>query len=160
MLGGWRRYLELQAQSKTGLGSGLLAWGLLTVVSGATAFGFALVAVFIGLAERYSPLIAALAIGGCFLLIALIALVCCLQSRRRTMERAQLALAASASAPWLDPRLLGGALEVGRLLGWRKIAPLLILAVVAAGAGKRWLGRREPAKIAGASVRRETARAA
>ena len=33
-MGGWRKYLELQAQAKTGLSSGLFIWGLLAVVFG------------------------------------------------------------------------------------------------------------------------------
>ncbi len=33
-MGGWRRYLELQAQAKTGLSSGLFVWALLAVVFG------------------------------------------------------------------------------------------------------------------------------
>ena len=141
-MGGWRRYLELQARSKTGISSGFFAWGLTALVFGVTAFGCALVAIFIALAEWYSPLTAALVMIGCSLLITLIALGCCLQSRRRTIERAELALAASVSTPWLDPRLLGGAVEVGRFLGWRKVVPLLLIAAIAAGAGKQWLSRK------------------
>jgi len=33
-MGGWRRYLELQAQAKIGLSSGLFVWALLAVVFG------------------------------------------------------------------------------------------------------------------------------
>jgi len=69
--------------------------------------------------ERYEPLIAAVALAGFFLLVTIIALICCLRSRRRTIERAELALAARRNATWLDPKLLGGAIQVSRAVGWR-----------------------------------------
>ena len=51
-MGGWRRYLELQAQAKTGLSSGLFVWALLAVVFGVLTAGFVLLIAFIWLAER------------------------------------------------------------------------------------------------------------
>lgn len=65
-MGGWRRYLELQAQAKTGLSSGLFVWALLAVVFGVLTAGFVLLFAFIWLAERYSPLTAAIALAGLF----------------------------------------------------------------------------------------------
>ena len=41
-MGGWRRYLELQAQAKTGLSSGLFVWALLAGVFGVLTAGFVL----------------------------------------------------------------------------------------------------------------------
>ena len=46
-MGGWRRYLELQAQAKTGLSSGLVVWALLAVVFGVLTAGFVLLIAFI-----------------------------------------------------------------------------------------------------------------
>ncbi len=63
-MGGWRRYLELQAKAKTGLSSDLFVWALVAVVFGVVTFGFVLATAFIWLADRYEPLIAALALGG------------------------------------------------------------------------------------------------
>ena len=82
-MGGWRRYLELQAKAKTGLSSGLVVWAVLAVVFGAVTFGFILVTAFIWLADSYGPLLAALALGGFFLLVTIIALVCGVWSHRR-----------------------------------------------------------------------------
>jgi hypothetical protein len=66
-MGGWRRYLELQAQAKTGLSSGLFVWALLAVVFGVLTAGFVLLIAFIWLAERYSPLTAAILLASLFL---------------------------------------------------------------------------------------------
>jgi hypothetical protein len=140
-MGGLRKYLALQAQAKTGLSSGFFIFGLLAVVFGVLTAGFILLIAFIWLAERYEPLIAAAALAGFFLLVTLIALMFCLQSRRRTIERAELALAARSHAAWLDPKLLGGAIQASRAAGWRKLVPLLAVGLLAAGVGMEWFAR-------------------
>jgi uncharacterized membrane protein YqjE len=141
---GWRRYLELQAQAKIGLSSGLFVWALLAVVFGVLTAGFALLIAFIWLAERYSPLTAATALAGFFLLATIIAAISCLWSRRRTIAQAELALAARRNALWLDPKVLGGAIQVSRAVGWRKLVPLLAVGMLAAGVGVEWFGRERP----------------
>jgi MFS family permease len=140
-MGGWRRYLELKVEAKTGLSSGLVVGAILAVVSGALTFGFILVTAFLWLAARYEPLIAALALSGFFLLSAIVALVCCLVLRRRTIERAELALAARRHAALLDPKLLAGAIQVSRAFGWRKVVPVIAVGILAAGIGMQWFGR-------------------
>ena len=144
-MGGWRRYLELQAQAKTGLSSGLFVWALLAVVFGVLTAGFVLLFAFIWLAERYSSLTAAIALAGLFLLATIIAVICCLWSRRRTIEQAELALTARRPAIWLDPKVLGGAIQASRAVGWRKLVPLLAVGMLAAGVGMEWFGRERPA---------------
>jgi uncharacterized membrane protein YqjE len=143
-MGGWRRYLELQAQAKTGLSSGLFVWALLAVVFAIVTAGFVLLIAFIWLAERYDPLTAAMALAGLFLLATIIAAVCCLWSRRRTIEQAELALAARRNATWLDPKVLGSAIQVSRAVGWRKLVPLLAVGLLAAGVGMEWFARDRP----------------
>jgi hypothetical protein len=142
-MGGWRRYLELKAQAKTGLSS-VFIWALLATTFAILTAAFILLVAFIWLAERYAPVSAAAALAGFFLLVTIIALVCCLWSRRRTIERAELALAARGNATWLDPKVLGGAIQVGRAVGWRRLLPLLAVGVLAAGVGMEWLGRDRP----------------
>jgi hypothetical protein len=160
-MGGWRRYLELQAQAKTGLSSGLFVWALLAVVFGVVTFGFTLVTAFIWLADRYEPLIAALALVGFFLLVTIIAAVCALWRHRKTIERAELALAARRSAALLDPGLLAGAVQVSRTLGARKLVPLVAIAVLAIGVGMQLAGRDKPqVASAGENGRRPLPRAA
>jgi hypothetical protein len=143
-MGGWRRYLELQAQAKTGLSSGLFVWALLAVVFGVLTASFVLLIAFIWLAERYSPLTAAMVLAGLFLLATIVAAVSCLWSRRRTIEQAELALAARRTAIWLDPKVLGGAIQASRAVGWRKLVPLLAVGMLAAGVGMEWFGRERP----------------
>jgi uncharacterized membrane protein YqjE len=160
-MGGWRKYLELQAQAKTGLSSGLFIWALLGAVFGIVTAGFVLLIAFILLAERYDPLTAARALTGFFLLATMIALICCLWSRRRTIERAELALSARRNAIWLDPKVLGGAIQVSRAVGWRKLVPLLAIGMLAAGVGMEWFGRgRSEVENEEQNDRRKFARAA
>jgi hypothetical protein len=143
-VGGWRRYLKLQAQAKTGLSYGPLVWGGLTLVFWALAFVWIIVSAFIWLAERYAPLVAALALTGFFLLTAVVALGYCLYLRRRTIAHAELELAACSGARQIDARLLGGAIQAGRAIGWRRGAPLLAVGVLAFGLGMHRLGRDKP----------------
>jgi hypothetical protein len=142
-----RRYLELQAQAKSGLSSAFVAGGLLGVVSAAITFVFVLVAAFVWLSDRYDPLIAGLALGALFLLITIAALACCLWLRRRTIERAEIALAARRTATtWIDPKLLGPALQMSRAIGLRRMVPLLALGFLAAGVAME-LSRRESREL-------------
>ena len=141
MVSGWLQHLELTFKSKTGFGAGVLAWGLIALLAAAATVVFLIVAGFVALAERYGPLVAALALGGMFLLVTIIAVVCCLSSRRQTVAAAQLALAARNQAPWLDPRYLGVGIQIGRAIGWRRLVPLAAVGVLAAGLAKEWIGR-------------------
>jgi hypothetical protein len=160
-MGNLRKYLALQAQAKTGLSSGLFVWGLAALVCGILTAGFMLLLAFIWLAERYGPLIAAAILAGAFLLVTIVAIVCSLQSRRRTIERAQLALAARKPAVWLDPKLVAGAVQAGRAVGWRRFVPLLALGILAATVGMEWSGRSKPQRGSDEQEgRREFARAA
>jgi len=131
------------------------------VIFGILTAGFILLIAFIWLAERYDPLTAAMALAGFFLLVTIIALVCCLWSRRRTIESAELALAARTNATWLNPKVLGSAVQVTRAVGWRKLVPLLAVGILAAGVGMEWFGRDRP-EIEGEeqNSRRKLARAA
>ena len=144
-MGGWRRYLELKAQARTGLSSGLFIWALLATTFAILTAAFILLVAFIWLAERYGPLTAATALAGLLLLATIIAAICCLWSRRQTIEQAELALAARRPAIWLDPKVLGGAIQASRAVGWRKLVPLLAVGMLAAGVGMEWFGRERPA---------------
>jgi|SRR5215831_12700219 len=88
-MGGWRKYAELQAQAKTGLSSGLFIWAFLAVAFGIATAGFILLMAFIWMAERHDPLTAAIVLAGFFLLVTIIVAICCLWSRRRTIEQAE-----------------------------------------------------------------------
>ena len=88
--------------------------------------------------------IAGVVLGCAFALIALIALVACLMTRRRNMERARLELAARSNTSWLDPKLVAVGVQIGQAIGWRRLAALGALAVLAAAAAKEWSGRDKP----------------
>ena len=142
-MSGWLRHFALNAQVRTGFGSQVVVWAVIAAVASTVALVFLLTAVFVWLADRYDSLTAGLVLGGVFVLIALIAIIACLVTRRRNMERARLELAArsSANANWLDPKLLGVGFQIGQAVGWRKLAALAAVGLVAAGLAKEWLGR-------------------
>jgi hypothetical protein len=144
-MSGWLGHLQLTVKSKIGLSPDVLIWGLVAILGAAVTLGFFIFAAFIALAERYGPLMAALVLGGLFLLITIVAVICCLSSQRRTIADAKLALAARSHAPWLDPKLLGAGLQIGRAVGWRRLVPLAAVGVLAAGLAKEWFGRNRPA---------------
>ncbi|HYZ45346.1 MAG TPA: hypothetical protein VE667_10855, partial [Xanthobacteraceae bacterium] len=80
------------------------------------------------------------ALGCAFVLIALIALVVCLLTRRRNMERARLELAAR-SSNWLDPKLLTVGVQIAQQIGWRRLVSLVGVALLAGGLAREWSAR-------------------
>jgi hypothetical protein len=60
--------------------------------------------------------------------------------RRRDIERAKLELAADHSANLLDPRWVTIGLQIGKTLGWRRIATLAAAGVLTAGLAGEWTG--------------------
>jgi Ca2+/Na+ antiporter len=142
-MSGWLRHLVLTATVQTGFSTGIIVWSLIAVASGATATVFLLIAAFVWITQHYDAVTAGVALGGVFLVIAVGAGVACLVMRRRTIERARLELAARgrASANWLDPRLIGIGLQVGRSIGWKKLASVVAVGALAAGLAKEWTGR-------------------
>jgi hypothetical protein len=142
---GWRNYLQLKAQSKTGLSAGLLVWALIGLSCAVATVCFVILAGFIWLAERYGTLSAALVLGAFFFSITVIAVVACALAHRGTVRRAKLELASRGNALWLDPRLAGVTLQVSRSIGWRRLAPLLAVGILAAGLGMQWFGRTSEA---------------
>ena len=136
---GWRRYLELRIRAKTGLSSGVVVWALVALLGAILTFVFAMVTAYIWLADLYEPLVAALLLGGLFLLISVLALVLCAWTHNRNMSRAQLELATRRSAPWLDPRLMAPMLQASRSVGGPKLLALVAIGFLVAGIGMQWL---------------------
>ena len=144
---GWLRYFALNAQVRTGVSGWVLAWALIAAAAAAAAAVFLLVAAFVWLADVYDSLTAGVVLGCAFALIALLA---CLMSRRRNMQRARLELAARSSTSWLDPKLVAVGVQIGQAIGWRRLASLAALAVLAGAAAKEWSARAKPAEGAAA----------
>jgi hypothetical protein len=143
-MSGWLRYFALNAQVRTGLSVAVLIWAIVGAVAAAGAAIFLLAALFVWLAQLYGALIAAVALGCAFVLIALIALTVCLMTRRRNMERARLELAAR-SSNWFDPKLVTVGVQIAQQIGWRRLVSLAGAALLAAGLAREWAGRRNSA---------------
>lgn len=143
-MGGWLHYFILKAQARAGLTPQVAIWGVIAAVAVVIALVFFLIAAFIWLADRYTALTAGLVLGGIFLLVALIALMACLVVRSRNMERARLELAARSSTNFLDPKLMAMGFQVGQAIGWRRLASLAAVGLLAAGLAKEWLARDKP----------------
>jgi len=65
-------------------------------------------------------LIAAAVLAGFFLLATIVAAFCSVLPRRHTIEQAELALASRKQAAWFEPKLLAGAIQASRGIGWRR----------------------------------------
>ena len=143
---GWLRYFALNAQVRTGVSGAVLVLAIIAAAAAAAAAVFLLVAAFVWLADVYDSLTAGVVLGCAFALIALIALLACLMTRRRNMQRARLELAARSSASWLDPKLVAVGVQIGQAIGWRRLASLAALAVLAGAAAKEWPARAKPAE--------------
>jgi anti-sigma-K factor RskA len=140
-MSGWLRHFALSAQARTGLSPHVVVWLVIAILAALAALIFLVIAAFIWLADRYDPVVAALVLGLLFLLVAVIALLVCLLVRRHTMERARLELAARSNANWLDPKLMTVGFQIGQAIGWRRLASLAAVAVLAAAMAKEWFGR-------------------
>jgi hypothetical protein len=142
MFTGLVQNLRLRAEAKTGLSTAVVVFALVAAVAVVAAFVFFVFAAFIVLAERYSPLTAALIVAVAFVLIAILCALGAVMAQRRTSERAKRSLALRSQSPWLDPATLGIALQVGRSIGLRRIAPLAAAGVLAATLAKEWFRDR------------------
>ena len=140
-MSGWLRYFALSAQARTGLSPQVIIWSVIAVIAATVALIFLCVAAFLWLADRYDAVIAGLLLGFFFVLVALIALLAGMLARRRNRERARLELAARSQANWLDPKLMAVGFQVGQAIGWRRLASLAAVALVAAGLAKEWFSR-------------------
>jgi hypothetical protein len=143
-MGGWVRYLQLQAKAKSGLSVAVAVWAVIALLGLAASGVFLALAAFVWLADRYDPLTAALILTGAFFLIAIIAAFGSYVAHRSAVTKAQLALAQRKHQPWLDPAMLGVGLQIGRSVGWGRLLSLGAVAVLAAGLGREWLGKKTP----------------
>jgi hypothetical protein len=120
-------------------------WAVVATIASTVALIFLLIAAFIWLSDRYDTVTAGLVLGIFFLAVALIAIFACIVVRRRNIERArlELELRRSANASLLDPKLMAVGYQVGQAIGWRRVASLAAVALLAAGLAKEWLSHRQ-----------------
>jgi hypothetical protein len=144
-MGGWLRQIALNAQVRAGLSADTVIWAVVATIASTVALIFLLIAAFIWLSDRYDTVTAGLVLGIFFLAVALIAIFACIVARRRNIERArlELELRRSANASLLDPKLMAVGYQVGQAIGWRRVASLAAVALLAAGLAKEWLSHRQ-----------------
>jgi ABC-type uncharacterized transport system permease subunit len=144
-MGGWLRQILLNAQVRAGLSADIAVWALIALVGFLIALIFFLIAAYVWLSTVYDQVIAGLIIGGVFLALALIAFLAALMARRRNIERArfELEVRKSASPGLLDPKLMAMGYQIGQTIGWRKVASLGAVGLLAAVLTREWMGHRQ-----------------
>ena len=140
-MSGLLHHFALNAKTRTGLSFGAIVWTLVASISIVAAIGFLLVAAFVSITQRYDAVTAGLALGGFFFVFAIIAVAACLTTRRHNIERARLELASRSSADLFDPSLLALGLQIGRAIGWQRLASVAAAGVLAAGLAREWTNR-------------------
>jgi hypothetical protein len=142
-MGALQHYLKLRFLAKTGFAPGMLVWALVALVCIPFALAFLISAAYAALAEQYGSLFSALVLAAGFLFVAIVALIVCITLHSRTKERAKLELAARQTSPWLDPSLVGVALQTRQLGGrWLVALVALVALPLAAAAGLHWYSQR------------------
>jgi hypothetical protein len=96
------------------------AWGSVAAAAAVIALGFFCAAGFVWLAREYGTITACLALGGLFVIIALIALIAIAIVRHRPPPPPQ-------RAWWADPAVIASALDATRALGGRRVAPAALI---------------------------------
>lgn len=117
--------------------------GAIVASAGVAAFACLLAALFVWTLQTYGAIHAWAALGSAFLLIALLGLIPLLSSgrRRRALLREAEARAVKAEAEkkntqaswWQDPAMLVTGLQIVRMIGIKKLLPVLAVGAVIAG---------------------------
>jgi hypothetical protein len=146
MLKGWMHDITLAIQARSGASAALFVWMAIIAFALLSAFVFLCVAAYEWLSLQLGGVFAGLTMAGVFVLIAAIGAIFSAFARRRAKERAILerAARARASSSWLlDPKIVTAAVEAGRALGWQRILPVALLALMAAQWTREHRARRE-----------------
>jgi hypothetical protein len=128
-----KQFIELKIQSKIGVNAAVVVGLIVAALATVITFTFALVTAFIWLAERYSPLTAALIVFALFLVIAVVGVVVALTAHRSAAATAEKALAAHTPISFVQPTHLKTALQVANRIGWRRLVPIVGVGFLAAG---------------------------
>lgn len=121
-----------------------IVYGSIAAAGGMAAFLLLAIAAFIWTQQHYDTIIACGAVGGLFLLVALIALVALAISRRRAAKEKR-EPAANAVPAWLaDPAILIAATQVVRSVGVGRLLSIVVAGAAAFGAAGL-LGKRSGA---------------
>lgn len=135
-----------------------IVYGSIAAAAGMAAFLFLAIAAFFWTQQHYDTIIACGAVGGLFLLVALIALLVLAISRRRA-AKAKRESAANAVPAWLaDPAILIAATQIVRSIGVGRLLSIVVAGATAFGAASL-IGTRSTAN-GRKSTPKETKRAA
>jgi hypothetical protein len=134
MLQNFKHELILFFQARTGVTFGLFVWLGLVALAAPTAFAFLCVALYDWVALQLDHVFAGLIVAGFFIIVTAIGVLAAVMARRSARNRAILERAARAQAPsrLLDPKIIGLALQAGGRLGWQRVLPIALLALVTA----------------------------
>jgi hypothetical protein len=111
----------------------LAGWGVAVAIPTVVAFVFFVMAAFVWAEQHYGTVEAALLLGAIFLLIAGSILLAAWVYHRRSREHEQVATASSPPL-WKDPAILSVGIELVRIVGIRRIIPVIALGAAIAAA--------------------------
>jgi hypothetical protein len=145
MLHNWMHDLVLFIPARTGATLALFVWAALIALASLTAFAFLCVALYDWVAVELNGVFAGLIVAGFFTTVAAIGVLAAMMARRRARTRAILERAARTQAPsrLFDPRIVGIALQAGRTLGWQRVLPIALLALVTAQWARAYQARSD-----------------
>ncbi len=103
-------------------------WGAIAGATGVVGLLFLLLALFIWFSSRYDVLTACVVLGLLLIIFALGAALALALVRRRPDPPATEPRVKAAGPWWLEPWVIGGALQVLRIVGARRTAVLLVAA--------------------------------
>ncbi len=134
MIKGLTREVTLAIQARSGASSAVLVCAVVAVVASLTAFVFLCVAAYDWLMLNFGGVVAGLVMAAIFVAIAATVAGLSALTRRRVKRRAVLERAARAPlSSWLlDPKIVATGVQVGRSLGWQRIASIVVLGFIAA----------------------------
>jgi len=137
-----KEYLELKIQSKTGINTAVIGGALVTILACSIALVFALVFLFVWLADRFSPMAAALLLTGAALVLAIVSAILTLGAHKRVVTEAEQGLLKNSALSAVQPVYLKTAFQVANAIGWKRLIPLVGVGLIAAGVAKEWNGRK------------------
>lgn len=147
------REVTLAIQARSGASPAVLVCAAIAVVASLTAFIFLCVAAYDWLTLNFGGVVASLVMAAIFVVIAAIVAGLGALTRRRVQQRAivERAARASLSSLLLDPKIIATGMQVGRSLGWQRIASIAVLAIIAAQLARGH--RRRGVESTGTSLR-------
>ena len=134
MIDGLLQDLAVKAKARTGASQELVLWAVAMATLSVLSVVFLSAAAYFWLAGLYGGAVAALTVGCFHAAVAGAASIRFVVVRRRNkiLALAEAKAAAKQPAWWTEPSVLAVGLEIARVIGWRKLAPLVTAGILAA----------------------------